>query len=148
MSQIQSWLAVAFTVLWGLIYIIKTHMEQKFIVEMETKRISASDFTLMITHFPKAYLDKSYDENLESVQKVFRDYGKKINSDYSYEVVKINIGRPLYPDKKANSEQKEKAKEDLYQKQEVFRRWIRHRKNYVDFPLPFADREKEYDKYY
>lgn len=70
---------------------------------METKRISASDFTLMITHFPRVYLDDSYDENLKSVQKIFKDYGKKINSDYSYEVVKINIGRPLYPDKKAKS---------------------------------------------
>lgn len=53
LSVIQSWIGVGFVALWGLLYIIKTHTEQIFIYEMEEKRISASDFTLMLTHVPK-----------------------------------------------------------------------------------------------
>ena len=54
----------------------------------------------MITHFPRIYLEKSYEENLSSIQGIFKEYGKKIGSLYSYEVVKINVARPLYLNKK------------------------------------------------
>lgn len=35
LSQIQSWLGIAFVILWGLMYIIKTYQEEKFIIDME-----------------------------------------------------------------------------------------------------------------
>lgn len=106
MSQIQSWLGIAFVILWGLLMALKTHLEEKFFIDMEMKRVSASDFTLLITNFPKIYLNKSYEENLNEIQELFREYGKRVNSIFSYEVVKINIARPLYSDKKANQEKK------------------------------------------
>ena len=56
LSQIQSWIGVAFTILWGVIFIIKTHMDEKFLVDMETNRVSASDFTLMLEDVPRRIL--------------------------------------------------------------------------------------------
>jgi len=49
----QSWIGVAIVVLWGFANIAKTHFYEKLIVDVETKRVSASDFTLMIKNFPK-----------------------------------------------------------------------------------------------
>jgi hypothetical protein len=48
--QVQSILAIVAIGLWGIMNIIKTHWEEIFIVEMDSKRVSASDFTLMLTH--------------------------------------------------------------------------------------------------
>lgn len=35
LSQIQSWLGIAFVILWGLMYVVKTHTESKFIIDMD-----------------------------------------------------------------------------------------------------------------
>lgn len=64
MSLIQSWIGVAIVVLWGVLNIIKTHIEEKYIVDIETKRTSASDFTLMIKNFPKVHLGETQEECL------------------------------------------------------------------------------------
>lgn len=124
-SQIQTWLGVAFAGLWGFLYIIKTHSEQKFIFEMERQRIEASDFTLMLTHIPRSLLihnkkeidlvdsaQKSYrrkydekksvydnmltsDELKKNFNVIFMNYGRQIGSIFSYEVVKVNVAKPL-----------------------------------------------------
>ena len=51
---------------------------------MESIRFSASDFTLMVEEFPKSYLSKSYEENLKNIQEIFREYGKYMESEFSY----------------------------------------------------------------
>jgi len=53
LSKVQAWIGVAFVGLWGILYMLKTYFEEKFIIGMEEKRISASDFTLMLTHIPR-----------------------------------------------------------------------------------------------
>jgi hypothetical protein len=57
MTQIQSWLAVGFVILWGLLYIVKNIIEDRFVMIMHDKRVSASDFTLMLTHVPYSYFN-------------------------------------------------------------------------------------------
>ena len=52
----SSLIGIAFAAFWGLFNIFKTHREEKFIVDMDESRVSASDFTLMITHFPGQFL--------------------------------------------------------------------------------------------
>ena len=64
-SQIQAWIGVGFTIIWGLIFIIKTHADESFLANMETNRVSSSDFTLMLTHVPKKILEKPYEEALK-----------------------------------------------------------------------------------
>ena len=64
-SQIQAWIGVGFTILWGLILMIKTHADESFLINMETNRVSASDFTLMLTHVPKRIIDKPYEDALK-----------------------------------------------------------------------------------
>jgi hypothetical protein len=68
MSQMQSWLGVAFVIIWGLMFTAKTFFEEKFIYEMERKKVSASDFTVMLTHIPKSYF---MEEGPESVNNNF-----------------------------------------------------------------------------
>ena len=61
---IQSILGIVFVSIWGMMNVAKKHVEKKFVAEMETKRISASDFTLMLTDIPHFYLSRSYEQNL------------------------------------------------------------------------------------
>lgn len=74
MSEIQAWLGVAIVIIWGILQIIKTHLEEKLIVEVETTRVSASDFTLMIKNFPKVHLGETEEESLKLVQNIFDQY--------------------------------------------------------------------------
>lgn len=57
--QAQSILGIVFVFLWSVMNVIKIHREKLFVVEMEIKRVSASDFTLMIEDFPRVYLEES-----------------------------------------------------------------------------------------
>lgn len=43
---------------------------------MDSIRVSASDFTLMIQDFPKVYLEKTYEENLKEINDIFKRYEK------------------------------------------------------------------------
>ena len=43
---------------------------------MESIRVSASDFTLMIQDFPKVYLYNTYQENLKEINEIFKRYEK------------------------------------------------------------------------
>ena len=72
---------------------------------------------------------------------------KKNDSIFSYEVVKFNVARALYSDKKKNEDRKEEIKEELRKRQDIFRRWIKYRQDYVDFPVPYPNRLTEYEKY-
>ena len=56
----------------------------------------------MLTDFPKFYLSHSYEENLEEMKKLFKRYEKQVNSLFSYEVVKINVARPIYNESESN----------------------------------------------
>ena len=56
---IQSVLALLFVLIWSALNVIKIHHEKYFVIEMESSRVSASDFTLMIEDFPKTYLEGS-----------------------------------------------------------------------------------------
>lgn len=64
--------------------VVKIHLQRIFVIEMESIRFSASDFTLMVEEFPKSYLSKSYEENLKNIQEIFREYGKYMESEFSY----------------------------------------------------------------
>ena len=74
---------------------------------METERITASDFTLMLEKFPKVYLNKTNADILSSLNKVFKQYQEQVKSVYSYEVVKVNVARPLYNDESENKKRRE-----------------------------------------
>ena len=99
---VQCILGIIFVVIWSFMNVLKIHLQRIFIIEMESIRLSASDFTLMIEEFPKSYLSKSYEENLKNIQEMFKEYGKDMESELNYEVIKINVARPLYNESKEN----------------------------------------------
>jgi hypothetical protein len=74
MSVVQGWIGVALVIFWGFGNIVKTHIEEKLIAEVETRRVSASDFTLMVKNFPREQLAGSKEQMLGRVQKMFSDY--------------------------------------------------------------------------
>lgn len=74
MIVVQEWIGVAIVIMWGIFNIVKTHLEEKFVIDIETKRVSASDFTLMIKNFPKVHLGTTQEECLQLVQNIFTQY--------------------------------------------------------------------------
>jgi hypothetical protein len=50
----------------------------------------------MIKNVPKEIINHSQDEVLRNVNDIFRDYEKIIKSKISFEVVKVNVGYPLF----------------------------------------------------
>lgn len=75
-SQIQSWLGIAFVIVWGLMYAIKTFVEDRFVIGLSERRISASDFTLMLTHIPRSYF---LDANQKTMEELPLKEKKKMN---------------------------------------------------------------------
>jgi hypothetical protein len=55
LNLVQSAIGVIFVVVWGILYIIKNKKEADFVAEISSKRVSASDFTLMVTHVPRSF---------------------------------------------------------------------------------------------
>lgn len=92
----QSILAIVAVFIWGIMNVIKKHKEEIFVVEMESKRVSASAFTLMLSHVPRDVLRGTDEEIVRRLTDIFKKYGSGINSLFSYDVVKVNIARPLF----------------------------------------------------
>lgn len=50
----------------------------------------------MIKNVPKEIINHSQEDVLKNVNDIFRDYEKLIKSKISFEVVKVNVGYPLF----------------------------------------------------
>lgn len=50
----------------------------------------------MIKNVPKNLINLPHDEVLRAINDIFTDYFKIIKSKISFEVVKVNIGYPLF----------------------------------------------------
>jgi hypothetical protein len=51
--QVQVWLGLAMSIVWGMIMIFKVRQEKQLQIEEDFKNPSASDFTVMIEDMPK-----------------------------------------------------------------------------------------------
>lgn len=64
-----------YVLVWGFLIIRKYSSDRKLDVDLKGDWLSASDFTLMLTDYPKNLINPhSYDETLKNVQKIFEDY--------------------------------------------------------------------------
>ena len=93
---IQVIIGIVLISLWGAVTFYRRHKEKELEFEARNIRASSSDFTLMLEDFPKIYLERPYTEALKEVNRIFKEYEKQVNSVFNYEVVKINIARPMY----------------------------------------------------
>jgi len=127
--------------------IYRKHRHRQLEVSMDVERITGSDFTLMIENYPRVYLTKTAKEVLMEIQRIFKIYEERVGSVYTYDVIKINIARPLYTEKLEKLEQRKSLEKEMFQKQEVFRNWIKYRKTSKDFPIPMSERNRYYEDY-
>ena len=58
----------------------------------------------MIKNVPKDVVDHSQEEVLRNVSDIFKEYEKILKSKISFEVVKVNVGYPLF---KQHTQQKD-----------------------------------------
>jgi hypothetical protein len=151
MSVVQGWIGVALVIAWGFGNIVKTHIEEKLIAEVETRRVSASDFTLMVKNFPREQLGENKEQMLGKVQKIFSDYYEqqklKRECAFPYEVVSVNVAKPLYLENVRTQAQRQKTREEINERQRVFRTWIRQRKFQSTFSKEYGERWEKYEEY-
>jgi hypothetical protein len=61
---------------------------------------------------------------LKKFNVLFENYKKQTKSSTTYEVMKINIAKPLYESHQEDNNEREDAKAHLNDKLNIFRKWI------------------------
>ena len=51
-SFVQSYLGLGFVILWGILYLVKTYLDKRFIMQKKRERTSVSNFTLVFSRVP------------------------------------------------------------------------------------------------
>ena len=138
-----------YVLVWGFLIIRKYSSDRKLDVDLKGDWLSASDFTLMLTGYPKNLINPhSYDETLKNVQKIFEDYQVEMKSRIPFEVKKLSIGYPLYEWERKNEEYLLKAEHDINQKRTLFKNLIAQRQKNNQFDMPEEKRNEEYEMFY
>jgi hypothetical protein len=82
----------------------------------------------MLSNYPLELINpKSYDETLQSAQKIFKEYEIQMKSRVSFEVVKVSIGYPLFKWDEKNQEHIQKTEKEINEKREFCKNLIRQR---------------------
>jgi hypothetical protein len=75
------------------------------------------------------------------------DYGRRVNSTASYEVVKVNVAKPLYDYSSEYDKNRNRLKSLLNDRLNIFRNWIIERQTRNQFSVPMDKRDERYEEY-
>jgi hypothetical protein len=74
----------------------------------------------MIKNIPKALINHPPDDVLKNINQIFKEYEKIIKSKISFEVVKVNVGYPLFKQHFQHEEARKLNEEQLKKKRNLF----------------------------
>lgn len=89
----------------------------------------------MIKNVPKEIINHPQEEVLRNVNEIFREYEKIIKSKISFEVVKVNVGYPLFKQHSQQKEIRRANEENLTKKRNLFTQWLTQRRHTDYFEL-------------
>lgn len=102
----------------------------------------------MIKNVPKDIINHPQQVVLRNVNDIFRDYEKIIKSKISFEVVKVNVGYPLFKQHTMQEEIRKLNEETLNKKRNLFTNWLTQRRHSNYFELQEEKRTEIYESFY